>query len=409
MSVIGLLAGIGGFVKVRYLHDKEVLDNPIFRLHYRFTSAFFFGCCVLITAFDLFGKPIDCITNTAFPRMDVLNTYCWTQSTFTLIDRNKEAALSEFQHPGIGPKKEDHEEHYHSYYQWVPFLLFFQGILFYIPHWIWKQYEGGKIRNMTDGSRGLKLGVEMERKAQCDSLVRYLTQTLTHYRNLFNVYVICEALNFIIVVGNIFFINKFLKGVFLTYGTKVLEFSYTDQENRTDPMLEVFPRMTKCTFRRFGASGTPEVTDAFCLLPLNIAHEKIYIFLWFWLIILAVLSGLAVLYRLAMILSSPLRLYILRQSGSPSLDSTKMIVQRAPLSAYFLIHLLGKNLKGFLFKGLIDDLAMHFSNLPSDSNERSRFLRQDSKLPEWMSRGEPQGVAVYLPMEENPVKFQGID
>lgn len=36
----------------------------------------------------------------------------------------------------------------------------------------------------------------------------------------------------------------------MSYGTDVVRFSNMNQENRTDPMVEVFPRMTKCTFHK---------------------------------------------------------------------------------------------------------------------------------------------------------------
>ena len=34
------------------------------------------------------------------------------------------------------------------------------------------------------------------------------------------------------------------------------------------------------------------------MLPLNIVNEKIYLMLWVWYIILSVLSGLAIIYRI---------------------------------------------------------------------------------------------------------------
>ena len=55
-------------------------------------------------------------------------------------------------------------------------------------------------------------------------------------------------------------------------------------------MSRLFPKMTKCTFRKFGPSGTVEKIDALCVMPLNNANEKIYVFLWFWFVLLAVLS-----------------------------------------------------------------------------------------------------------------------
>lgn len=56
-------------------------------------------------------------------------------------------------------------------------------------------------------------------------------------------------------VGNIFFVDVFLGGAFLKYGTDVVRYSGMNQENRTDPMIAVFPRVTKCTFHKFGPSG----------------------------------------------------------------------------------------------------------------------------------------------------------
>jgi len=39
-----------------------------------------------------------------------------------------------------------------------------------------------------------------------------------------------------------YFINRFLGGVFLNYGTEVLKWSDAEPEDRTDPMIDVFPR-----------------------------------------------------------------------------------------------------------------------------------------------------------------------
>jgi hypothetical protein len=55
MTILGLLSAIAGFVKVRYLIDKAVIDNAIFRCHYRVTSAILFVCCILCTANSLIG------------------------------------------------------------------------------------------------------------------------------------------------------------------------------------------------------------------------------------------------------------------------------------------------------------------------------------------------------------------
>ena len=112
---------------------------------------------------------------------------------------------------------------------------------------------------------------------------------------------------------NIFLVDTFLGGAFMTYGTDVLKYSNMNQEDRTDPMVAVFPRVTKCTFHKYGASGTIQKLDALCVLALNILNEKIYIFLWFWFIFVAVMTGLSVLYTMAIVLLPSTREAIIKK------------------------------------------------------------------------------------------------
>ena len=92
-------------------------------------------------------------------------------------------------------------------------------------------------------------------------------------------------------------IESFLNIFFI--GTGVLAMTEEPQEDRVDAMSRVFPKMTKCTFHKFGPSGTVEKFDGLCVLPLNIINEKIYVFLWFWFIILTIVTGIQVIYRYA--------------------------------------------------------------------------------------------------------------
>lgn len=56
MAVFGLVSAVAGFVKVRYLVDKAVIDNMVFRAHYRITSAILFACCIIVSANNLIGE-----------------------------------------------------------------------------------------------------------------------------------------------------------------------------------------------------------------------------------------------------------------------------------------------------------------------------------------------------------------
>ncbi|KAJ9596325.1 hypothetical protein L9F63_012658 [Diploptera punctata] len=359
MSVFGLVSGIAGFVKVRFLQDKEIIDNAVFRFHYRVTSAILFLFCILCTANSLIGNPIDCLVGNEFKDKEkVINTYCWITSTFTLPRATGEIG-THLAAPGVAPldSSGNNEPVYHSYYQWVPFVLFLQGILFYMPHWFWKSWEEGKIRNITDGLRGPTIDISETKDSQ-KTLVKYLVDTMHFHNGYAFSYVFCELLNLMNVVGNIYFVDKFLGGIFLTYGTKVIEFSTMEQSNRTDPMIALFPRITKCTVLVYGNTGTIQDHDYICVLPVNILNEKIFIFMWFWFILLSALSALTLFYSIIIMIYPPLRKFVLaRRFRYRVPNGISSILEKAQLGDYFVLHLLGRNICVTVFHEILNELS----------------------------------------------------
>lgn len=51
-----MVSAVAGLIKVRYLIDKAMIDNMVFRAHYRITSAILFVSCIIVTANNLIGK-----------------------------------------------------------------------------------------------------------------------------------------------------------------------------------------------------------------------------------------------------------------------------------------------------------------------------------------------------------------
>ena len=128
-------------------------------------------------------------------------------------------------------------------------------------------------------------------------------------------------------------------------------------EERVDPMARVFPKMTKCTFHKFGPSGTVQKFDGLCVLPLNIINEKIYVFLWFWFIVLTVITGLQMLYRLAVIGSSRLReMLLMSRSRLTKRHQVESIARRSQLGDWFMLYQLGKNIDPLIFKEFLGEL-----------------------------------------------------
>lgn len=99
-------------------------------------------------------------------------------------------------------------------------------------------------------------------------------------------------------MGQIYLLDVFLEGQFRRYGPLVGAFALEESPyDRVDPMARLFPKMTKCTIHTFGPAGSVQIHDALCVLPLNVVNEKIFVVLWFWLVFLAGVGLLAVIYR----------------------------------------------------------------------------------------------------------------
>ena len=106
----------------------------------------------------------------------------------------------------------------------------------------------------------------------------------------------------------------------MTYGSDVFAMTFGDPEGRSDPMNVVFPKVmmvvmvmivvilvmvvmtrtntvmiiiidqvTKCTFHKYGPSGTVTRHDGLCILALNIINEKVIIIIIHIIIIIVII------------------------------------------------------------------------------------------------------------------------
>ena len=156
----------------------------------------------------------------------------------------------------------------------------------------------------------------------------------------------------------------FLGGEFTSYGIDVVAMTELEPEQREDPMARVFPKVTKCTFHKFGPSGTVEKFDGLCVLPLNIINEKIYVFLWFWFVIVSIITGVQVIYRMAVLVMPRLREILLRaRSRLVPMYKIETICRESRPGDWFLLYQLGKNMDPLVFRDFINDLYKKLEDL----------------------------------------------
>ena len=79
-----------------------------------------------------------------------MDSYCWLHGTFSIPERWVGKQGVDVPHPGVAPIDMDGEDPvYHKYYQWVCYVLFLQAGLFYIPRFLWKTIEGGRMQMLV--------------------------------------------------------------------------------------------------------------------------------------------------------------------------------------------------------------------------------------------------------------------
>ncbi|QQP48729.1 Innexin, partial [Caligus rogercresseyi] len=184
----------------------------------------------------------------------------------------------------------------------------------------------------------------------------YLKIMLANFIYLFN------------VIGQNSFTDCFLGYEFSKYGIRAASFLGINPERRVDPMSRVFPRMTKCTFLKYGPSGSLQKHDAQCLLPINIINEKIYVFLWFWFGLLAVLTALDIVWKLTLLLSTRSRRSIIKRKLrlSPNRDKldvdVNLIADFLTASDWKLLYHLLRNMDSLYLGSLLSTLRMTFGS-----------------------------------------------
>lgn len=319
-SMIGLFSSIGEHVPI-FRRDKILeadTEGIINRCHFRGTSLLILVMCLMVTCTEWIsgtGSIIDCLHGGAISDT-VINAFCYIQGTFSVPihwrDHDTEIGFDVSQ-TGVGPynPEKDYIE-VKQYYQWVPFVLFLQSVLFYVPHLVFKMFEGGKVKTILGSLNHYVLKKE-DRRSQQEDLASYFVKTRGIHDNWSLGLLLGHVLYLVNVIGQVFFTDMFLGYEFSTYGVSTLSFLEAQPENRIDPMSRVFPRVTKCTFQKFGPSGSIQRHDAQCVLPINIINEKIYVFLWFWFLILTCLTILDVLHHVGLVAVPSVRRMILRR------------------------------------------------------------------------------------------------
>lgn len=345
--VIQVVGALAAAVKVNY--SRTLVDSYTAWLHYHCTTIFLLVAGALVMAGDFVGDGMQCLHDGADSPKPI-NTFCWITSTFTINSTDTLKGLGTY-------NPELHEKTVHAYYQWVPIVLAIQAGLFYLPHYLWKTIEGKQVDHLLQDLNRSLFDDDADKKIK--NMVDYLRESWGLNVKYYLGHFLCECLYLVNVVMQMFLMDKFFSGAFMSYGTKVFEqLRSTDDLHRNSRMLEVFPRMAKCLFYSYGMTGEIQTDDAFCILPQNIINEKIYLFMWVWFIILTIITCLQILWHVAVYSSVALRTKLMGIRIRATVPGRmKQALRHMHIGDFCLLNSIGKNLEVMHFRKLLEGVT----------------------------------------------------
>ncbi|XP_067685808.1 innexin unc-9-like [Haliotis asinina] len=281
-------------------------DGITDRLYHRWTVILLVLLSVVVMLVNLVGDPI----------------HCWCPAEFTDSHCNYTEALCWIQNTYFVPADQylpnnvlEREELEIKYYQWVSIILLFLALCFKTPNMFWKMLSGRggiNLEKMICYCNSNQIG---DKREECVRVVgRNLDRWLTtskraHYglvhtviekastcfcfclggRNgtyLAGLYLCVKFCYVFASIGILLLLNQLLAMEYTVFGVEMIHNFIKNKEMRESPL---FPRVTLCDFQIRRLQNIQRYTVQ-CVLAVNLYHEKIFAFLWLWLVIITLIG-----------------------------------------------------------------------------------------------------------------------
>uniref|UniRef100_A0A0N5AC72 Innexin n=1 Tax=Syphacia muris TaxID=451379 RepID=A0A0N5AC72_9BILA len=159
-----------------------------------------------------------------------------------------------------------------AYYQWLPVILICEAFLCYAPKIIWK---------FLSKHRG-KLFITLYK-----SVLLYVQDSLVKFGSYVTIlYLVVKLLFLINIILQFVLLNQFLGPQYTFWGIGIITDLFRGRHWQESGH---FPRVTFCDVQ-IRELGNVHNWTIQCVLMVNMFAEKIFIFIWFWFSIMAILT-----------------------------------------------------------------------------------------------------------------------
>lgn len=327
-------------------------------MHYVVSARILVICFLLVSAKQVLGNPISCLTNDI--AQQTVDAYCWSHSNRIPITTEEDKNIERL------------EINYIQFFKWIYFVLVVQAFGFYFPHFLWKNWEGGRMKDFV-----LKIA---EKPGYYVSFKNYMDENVKIHKTYFCRYFFCEIVNAVFLSFNIVFMHCFLNGEFFLLGFNSLGMVLSGFDPSLSEHSErIFPKTTSCTFQKMGQEGEIRTLDSYCVISANVLNEILFAMLSIWYFVLIIFSGVHVISRVITIISRCLKIDITKCFpwkifSNRTEDDLIWRISHDNYGYYFVLRQLRKNINSIEYHKFIESLAKLY---PKVEEKTSQELNDD--------------------------------
>ncbi|CAO4386679.1 unnamed protein product [Caenorhabditis nigoni] len=295
---------------VRKFQRSAESNDIVDRFSYQYTSTLLGFSAIMMAASQYVGRPIQCWVPAQFTRTweKYAETYCFIKGTYFLPG----AFASEEEVSVTSPDDTVTATPHVGYYQWIPIILFIQALCFYLPSIIWRTFnENGELKikelaAVSEASRKIKSSMSDD-QVKGRKFGRYFFRKLifrneaTVFKNsglaasgkfLPLLFLFTKAMYLANIVFQFWILTYCLETKSWMWGWQTFQDLVAGREWET---TGIFPRVTMCDFSIMDLTTVHDHSIQ-CVIVINMLAEKVYVFFWFWLLFVGVLTGLSLAY-----------------------------------------------------------------------------------------------------------------
>lgn len=308
------------------------------------------------------GEPMQCWVPKEFTGgwEKYAEDYCWVKNTYYV---HHDAALPD--HP-------DRSKTEIKYYQWVPFVLGLQALMFNVPRIFWQMLNwqsGIHLKSLMEKANAPENVNPDKRNESLAVLTRHIMNGVFYAKEkkigiavrikrmvfkviccgndqagsfLLTCYLGSKLLYLANIVCQFFLMNAFLGTSHSFFGFDLLQDLYKGKSWEDNAH---FPRVTYCDFK-IRSMGQVRPYTIQCVLVINLFNEKVYIFLWFWFAFLLLATACNVISWIGWMIFSGRRSRVIKKvlkRQTTNKDEIKEFMGDLQTDGMFVLKMIGIN------------------------------------------------------------------